>query len=122
MRAKNVKLYEYVEKETGRKVVKATSTFDDKAVWAYAKCDTMDEYDIAFGTALAENRLDTKLTKKQLSLAKRKVKDYEDYIEFLRAELKRATKAHDWAKGAVLDLKVELEMLRREQEELLAEV
>jgi hypothetical protein len=122
MRASNVKLYEFVDKKTGRKVVKAISTFEGKAVWASAQCDTSDEYNAPFGAALAENRLDVKITKKKLSRVKRKVKDYEDYVEFLKTEQKRAARTLAWAQGNVLDLRVELAELEREQKELLSEV
>jgi hypothetical protein len=121
MRATDVQIYEYEDKKTGSKVVKANAMYEGKTVSAFAKCDPVDEYDATFGVALATNRLDTKITKKRASAAMQKVKNHEEYINYLNAELKRARKAYEWAKIVAYDYKVELEGLKVEQKELLAE-
>ena len=48
----DVKVFDYVEKATGAHIVKAVTTYEGKAVYAFAKCDPEDTFDYEFGKNL----------------------------------------------------------------------
>ena len=73
-------VYDYVEKNTGRHVVKAVTTYEGKAVYAYAKCDPQDVFDFEFGKELAKRRLAIKIAEKRAAHNK-------EFAKFCRLDL-----------------------------------
>ena len=91
MRNYETNVYTYVE--NGINVIKAVTTYEGKAVYAYAKCDPADSFDIEFGTKLALKRLDQKIALKRAAHNKEFAKlcrlDLEQ-IEHYKKRLKKA--------------------------------
>ena len=76
-------VYDYVEKSTGTKVVKAVTIYEGKAVYAQAKCDPGDDFDLEFGKKLALLRLQQKIALKRAAHNK-------EFAKFCRADLDQA--------------------------------
>jgi hypothetical protein len=115
-------IYTYVESTTGRQVVKAVTNYAGKSVYAFAKCDPEDTFDLGFGTALALKRLDFKITKLRAASVKAYAKQCQMNIDFLDREKRRAKKALEKATVFYGDLLVEAQQHETELAALLANV
>ena len=122
MRNYSTHTYDYVEKSTGIHVVKAVTIYEGKAVYALAKCDPNDNFDLEFGKKLALKRLDQKIALKRAAHSKEFVRFCERNLEFVELERKRLRKMIEDAKTARLDRLVEANMLDKEIKEMLDSV
>ena len=122
MRNYSTHTYDYVEKSTGIHVVKAVTIYEGKAVYALAKCDPNDNFDLEFGKKLALKRLDQKIALKRTAHSKEFVRFCERNLEFVELERKRLRKMIEDAKTARLDRLVEANMLDKEIKEMLDSV
>ena len=78
MRNYETNVYNYME--NGKHVVKAVTTYEGKAVYAFAKCAPEDNFDLEFGTKLALKRLDLKILQKRAAHNK-------EFAKYCRADL-----------------------------------
>jgi hypothetical protein len=119
MRNYETHIYDYVEKSTGIHVVKAVTLYEGKAVYAIAKCDPNDNFDLEFGKKLAIKRLDQKIAFKRAAHSKEFIRFCEKNLEFIEAERKRLRKVIEKAKVARLDRLVEANTCDKEINEML---
>ena len=103
MRNYDTKVYDYVDKNTGAHVVKATTMYAGKQVSATSKCDPEDTFDLAFGRAVALKRLDIKIAKKRAASMADYAKFCQMNLEFIENEKRRVAKALERAKVARFD-------------------
>ena len=122
MRNYSTNTYDYVEKSTGIHVVKAATIYEGKTVYALAKCDPEDNFDLEFGKKLALKRLDQKIALKRAAHSKEFIRFCEKNLEFIEVERKRLRKTIEDAKTARLDRLVEANMYNREINEMLDSV
>ena len=121
MKNYETKVYDYVEKDTDIHVVKAVTEYAGKTINAFAKCDPEDVFDIAYGAALAASRLDVKVAQKRYAIARRRAKNYQDMLNWLKAETKRVAKLCRKTETMAGNRKVELAEATAALEELLNE-
>lgn len=119
MRNYETRVYAYVDKKTGTHVVKATTMYAGKAVWATAKCDPTDNFDFNFGAKLALKRLDLKIAQKRQASMIAYAKFCKMNLEFIENEKRRIKKAMERAEVAALDRKLEAKQFEDEIAELL---
>lgn len=112
-------LYDYIEPSTGKHVVKATTTYAGKSVYAYAKCDPEDEFDLAFGEQLALKRLDLKIAQRRTSSMRAKVLRCQRELVWLEQEKRRTKKVLKQAELAVLDRRIESKAIEAEISKML---
>ena len=91
MKPVDIKLYTYTEPVTGCKCVKAVTNYLGQNMFAIAKCDPVDEFDQEFGEKLATTRLNIKIAKRRIALAKARAAYAYEYKELLEKELRRVT-------------------------------
>ena len=113
------KIYDYVEPSTGRHVVKATTNYAGKAVYAFAKCDPEDSFNLELGTKVALKRLDIKIAQKRAKTAKHRVKNCQRALDWLEGEIKRMRKVRENAEILFADRNVEINNLEAELAEML---
>jgi hypothetical protein len=121
MRNYATKVYNYVDKKTGVHIVKAVTIYAGRYVEAIAKCDPTDTFDLEFGTKIALTRLDLKIAKKRQVSMKAWANASKEYLEYLKAQERKARKANEYAEVAVLDRKVEIKKLEAALAEMLKE-
>lgn len=121
MRNYETKIFEYTEKSTGRKVIKATTMYAGKTVAAYAKCDPEDTFDYEFGKAVALKRLDIKIAQKRMASMQYKVKTCEEIMTFYKTELKKLQNSKANAEIEAGNRAVEIADFETELAEMLAE-
>lgn len=112
-------LYDYIEPSTGKHVVKATTTYAGKSVYAYAKCDPEDEFDLAFGEQLALKRLDLKIAQRRASSMRAKVLRCQRELGWLEQEKRHTKKVLKQAELAVLDRRIESKAIEAEISKML---
>jgi hypothetical protein len=122
MRNYETKVYEYIEKDTGRQVIKAVTTYAGKAVSAYSKCDPKDTFDLKFGTDVALKRLDIKIAQKRANAMKTRAKYCQMNLEFIEQEKRRIERARNNAEIAYFDRKVEIRDLEAEIANMLKDI
>ena len=122
MRNYETRVYSYVEKDTGIKVVKAVTTYECKAVYAQAKCDPNDNFDLEFGAKLALKRLDLKIAQKRAAHNKEFAKLCRLDLEHVEHYKKRLKKMITSAEVAYSNRMVETKQLEVEINEMLSEV
>ena len=122
MRNYETKVYDYVEKTTGARVVKAVTMYAGKTVSAFAKCDPEDTFDLEFGKKVALRRLDAKIAKKRLDSMTSYVRFCKMNLEFVENEKRRIQKALQRAEVAVTDRRAEVEKAEAEITEMLSSV
>jgi hypothetical protein len=115
-------VYDYIDSKTGAHVVKATTIYGGKAIYAYAKCDPEDEFDLEFGTKIALKRLDIKIAQKRISNKKEDLKVYKHRLTYIENEKRRTKKSIEQAEISVIDRKIKLKKLEAELEEILTKV
>ena len=115
-----IQVFDYIEKKTGRHVVKAKTMYAGKPVYAFAKCDVEDVFDLDFGTKVALKRLDIKIAMKRAKTAAHRVKGCQKAIDWLTLETKRMKKARESAEILYTDRKVELKELESELASMLS--
>ena len=101
MRNFKTNVYDYVEKTSGRRIVKAVTTYEGKAVYAVAKCDPQDIFDLEFGKKLALLRLQQKIALKRAAhnkefarYCRRDLEDVEQYKKKVKKMLASAEVAY----------------------------
>lgn len=107
MRNYETKVYNYVDKKTGKQIVKAVTMYAGKTVSAVAKCDPQDTFDYKFGADLALLRLDQKIALKRAASMRSYVKFCEMNLEFINNEKRRVKTALQRARVAADDRMVE---------------
>lgn len=107
MRNYETKVFDYIDKNTGVHIVKASTVYAGKTVNAYSKCDPNDTFSLAFGTAVALKRLDIKIAKKRRASMLAYAKMCRQNLEWLENEKRRVKGALERAEVAALDRKVE---------------
>jgi hypothetical protein len=112
-------VYDYIDSKTGAHVVKVVTTYEGKAVYAYAKCDPEDQFDLEFGTQLALKRLDIKVAQKRAAHALEYAKACQQTLNFLKNEHHRVKKAVERAEIAILDRRLEIKEFEKEIAEML---
>ena len=122
MRNYETQLHEYTETSTGKRVIKAVTKYAGKAVFAFAKCNPEDNFDIEFGTKLALKRLDLKIAKKRAASAARKAANCQRDLNCLKIETKRVTKLADSFKILAANRKVEINELETEIANMLSNI
>jgi hypothetical protein len=119
MRNYDVKVYDYIDKDTGVHVVKATTTYNGKTVSTIAKCDPEDTFDFELGMKIALMRLDRKIARKRAAY----LKDYIDFcqknLDIIEHEKCRIEKAIQRAEVAYVDYVTEAKQREIELKELL---
>lgn len=113
-------IYTYTESSTGRRVVKAVTNYAGKSVYAFAKCDPEDSFDLGFGTTLALKRLDLKIAKLRATSIKAYAKQCQMNIDFYDREKHRAKKALEKATIFYCDRLVEASEYEAEISAMLA--
>lgn len=119
MRNYETKVYDYIDKKTGAHIVKATTMYAGKTVWAIAKCDPDDKFDLALGTAIALKRLDHKISLKRAASMKDYAKFCRMNLEFIEIEKRRVKTALERAEVAYSDRMVEAKQLEAEIAEMI---
>jgi hypothetical protein len=109
MKNYQIDIYDYVDKKTDQHIVKACTTFKGKSIYAVAKCDTADAFDIEFGTELATLKLEHKIALKRASKMKAYAKYCKTTLDYLEAEYARAKRALEHANSCYIGYKVEAE-------------
>lgn len=122
MRNYETQIHEYTESSTGKRVIKAVTKYAGKAVFAFAKCDPEDKFDIEFGTKLALKRLDLKIAKKRAASAVRKAANCQKDLNWIKMETKRVTKLAESFKVLAANRKVEIKELETEIANMLANI
>lgn len=112
-------LYDYIEPSTGKHVVKATTTYAGKSVYAYAKCVPEDKFDLTFGEQLALRRLDLKIAQRRSSSMRAKVKRCQKELTRLEQEKRHTKKVLTQAELAVLDRRVEIKAIETDISKML---
>ena len=118
MRNYETKTFDYVDKETGAHVVKATTTYAGRTVSAFAKCIPSDTFDLQFGKDVAIKRLEIKIAQKRAASMKRRadmyekvVEDFERQIRFMKSEIEKARIAEGDRRVEISDLEAELDKM-----------
>lgn len=119
MRNYETKVYDYVDKKTGQRVVKALTMYAGKSVSALAKCDPNDTFDYEFGAKLALLRLDKKIALKRAASMKAYAKFCETNLEFIENEKRRVKTALERAQVAVSDRMVDAKQYEDEIKAML---
>ena len=122
MKDYTVKIYDYIESSTGIHVVKAVTIYADKTIYAFAKCDPEDEFNIELGKKIATKRLDLKIKKIRTRAAQQRAKYCKKMLEYYKHEVKRMTKALETSEVSFADFKVEINELETELAEMLKNV
>ena len=122
MKPINVRLYTYTDTKTGCRVVKAVTTYLGQTLFATAKCDPVDEFNQEFGEKLAVTRLNIKIAKLRVAIAKERTADSTDYLNFLEKEQHLVTAAINREVANIMDRTAEFEALKKAEEDLLAVV
>ena len=120
MRNYETNVYDYIEKDIH--VVKAVTTYEGKAVYAYAKCDPNDNFDLEFGTKLALKRLDYKIALKRAAHAKEYAKLCRADLEHVEHYKKRLKKTIESAEISYSNRMVEVNQLENEIAEMLINI
>lgn len=107
MRNYSTKVYDYIEKDTGRHVVKAVTLYAGKPVSAFAKCDPTDTFDYEFGKQVALLRLDAKIAKKRMASMNAQAKNCANMLAWAKATVRRFEQNKIRAEVAALDRKAE---------------
>lgn len=119
MRNYEVNVYDYIDKDTGVHVVKATTTYAGKTVSTIAKCDPEDTFDLELGRKIALMRLDRKMARKRAAY----LKNYTDFclknLDIIEREKCRIEKAIQRAEIAYIDHIAEAKQYEIELTELL---
>ena len=122
MRNYETKVYNYVDKKTGKQIVKAITMYAGKSVSAVAKCDPNDVFDLEFGTKLALLRLDQKIALKRAASMKAYAKFCEMNLEFIENEKRRVKNALERAQVAASDRMVEAKQYEDDIKALLTDI
>jgi len=122
MRNYETKIFDYIDKNTGAHIVKATTMYAGKTVSAFSKCDPKDTFDLEFGTKVALKRLDLKIAQKRYASMIAYAKFCKSNLEFIETEKRRIKKALERAEIAALDRKVEAKEFEAELAELLSNI
>ena len=122
MRNYETKVYNYVDKKTGKQIVKAITMYAGKSVSATAKCDPNDTFDYEFGAKLALLRLDQKIAMKRAASMKAYAKFCEMNLEFIENEKRRVKTALERAQVAASDRLVDAKQYEDEIKALLADI
>ena len=121
MRNYETKVYDYIDKKTGQHIVKARTMYAGKSVYAFAKCDPDDTFDLKFGTELALLRLDQKIALKRASSMKSYTKFCQMNLDFVEAEVRRIKRARDRAIVSYSDRMVEAKQYEDRIKKLLGD-
>ena len=119
MKPVDIKLYTYTEPITGCKCVKAVTNYVGQNMFATAKCDPIDEFDQEFGEKLATTRLNIKIAKRRVALAKERVTYATEYSKFLEKEQRRVAASLKREEVSVTERNADLEGLVAAEEALL---
>ena len=119
MKNYETRLYDYIEPSTGKHVVKATTTYAGKSVYAYAKCDPEDKFDLVFGEQLALKRLDLKIAQRRAASMSAKVSRCQKELNWLEQEKRHTMKVLKQAELAVLDRRIESNVIEAEISKML---
>ena len=119
MRNYETNVYDYVE--NGIHIVKAVTTYEGKSVYAYAKCDPNDNFDLEFGTKLALKRLDLKIAFKRAVHNKEYAKYCRLDLERLEQYKKRLNKTIKSAEISYSNRMVEVNQLESEIEKMFGD-
>lgn len=122
MRNYETKVYNYVDKKTGKQIVKAVTMYAGKSISAVAKCDPQDVFDLDFGAKLALLRLDQKIAIKRAASMKTYVKFCEMNLEFIENEKRRVKNALERAQVAASDRLVDAKQYEDEIKALLSDI
>ena len=114
MRNHKTHTYDYIEKTTGIHVVKAVTIYEGKAVYALAKCDPADNFNLDFGKKLAEKRLALKIAQKRAAHNKEFAKFCRLDLEHIEQYKKRLKKMLTSAEVAYGNRMVEVDQLENE--------
>lgn len=112
------RIHNYIDKETGIHIVKATAFYACQPISAVAKCDPADTFDLDLGVKIALTRLKIKIAKKRQAGMKAWAKSTAKYLNQLKLDEKRARKTKEYAELNALDRKVEIKKLEAELVEL----
>ena len=115
-------VFDYIEKTTGRHVVKAVTTYEGKSVYAFAKCDPEDTFDLKFGTDLALLRLDQKIALKRAASMKAYAKCCRMNLEYIEIEKRRTKNAMQRAEVSYSDHMVEAAQYETRIAEMLSNI
>jgi hypothetical protein len=107
MRNYATKVYDYIDKKTGARIVKATTMYAGKTVSAVAKCDPDDNFYLKFGTDVALLRLDYKIALKRAASMDRRAAMYEAAIKDAYNCIKHMQKEQRNARICATDRRVE---------------
>lgn len=119
MRNYETNVYDYVEK--GIHIVKAVTTYDGKAVYAFAKCDPNDNFDLEFGKKLALKRLDLKIEEKRAASMKAWARFCEAELEHIDQYKRHIKKSLERAQIACSDRLVDAKAIEIEIKNMLTE-
>jgi hypothetical protein len=122
MKPVDIKLYTYTEPITGCKCVKAVTNYVGQNMFAIAKCDPIDAFDQEFGEKLATTRLNIKIAKRRIALAKERSAYATEYKELLEKELRRVTNTNKREEASVEERLDDYANLVLAEEALLAAV
>jgi len=122
MRNYETKVYNYVDKKTGKQIVKAVTMYAGKSISAVAKCDPQDVFDLDFGAKLALLRLDQKIALKRAASMKAYAKFCEMNLEFIENEKRRVKNALERAQVAASDRLVDAKQYEDEIKALLSDI
>jgi hypothetical protein len=122
MRNYETKVYNYVDKKTGKQIVKAVTMYAGKSISAVAKCDPQDVFDLDFGAKLALLRLDQKIALKRAASMKAYAKFCEMNLEFIENEKRRVKNALERAQVAASDRLVDAKQYENEIKALLSDI
>jgi hypothetical protein len=120
MKNYDIRVYDYIEKATGVHIVKAVTTYEGKAIYAFAKCSPEDKFDLEFGVKLAVLRLDKKLAKKRYALRKAHLGCLKENLEWINQDKRKLVKLIEKEEVICADRRVELYNAEVELKNLLA--
>ena len=122
MKNYETQVYDYVDKNTGIHIVKAVATFEGKSIYAYAKCDPDDTFDLTLGTNIALKRLELKIAKKRAAWMSDYLKFCQMNLNFIEQEKRRIKRAKERAEIANSDRNVEVNELEAELSHMLENI
>ena len=122
MRDYKILTYDYIDKKTGIHTVKAVTRYEGKSVYAFAKCDPNDGFDLEFGKKLAIKRLKASITRKRAAYIKEHIKFYRNDLEAIEFERKRIKKELEKLEVSYSNHKVTANALDNEIKELIANI
>jgi len=114
MKNYETKVYDYIDKNTGIHIVKAITRYADDPIYAIAKCDPNDKFDLELGKTIALKRLNIKIAKKRQASIRAWAKSCKNHLDYLESEKRRVKKALEYAECAALDRKVEIKNIETE--------